>query len=72
MCVYVCGWDGVCGEREYESLFTCTCVSMATNEYDSLKIIKWSIFNNNNKKEYIIYFLKLQCNIITVRMHTES
>ena len=55
--------------RAYKPLFTCTCVSMATNKYDSLKIIKWSIFNNNNKKEYIMYFLKLQCNYYSSYAH---
>ena len=61
MCV---GWGEVAGiwmcvsrggenMRVYEPLFTCTCVSMATNKYvyrHSLKIIKWSIFNNDNKE----------------------
>ena len=66
MCMCVGGMVCVGGGnmRAYKPLFTCTRVSMATNKYDSLKIIKWSIFNNNNKKEYIMYFFKASVQLL--------
>ena len=59
MCVggMVCGREG--NMRVYKPLFTCTCVSMAANKYDSSKIIKWSTFNN----------VKLQCNYYSSYAH---